>query len=201
MSIQWLKITMVNLLLLLFTCVFGDYLTFVLNHKISLIKALSDSLTHGAIGFLCWFHVENSLKNSILCGLLAMFVDIDHFIEAKSFKLENALKLQHRPFLHNSTIPLVLTFLVILVNFCTNKSVIFQQVKLYGSMVIVALFSHHLRDASRRGLWFGPFISSLPVPYPLYIALTIGLCLVMKIFVISESFLQSKLSSNMILEV
>ena len=39
-------------------------------------------------------------------------------------------------------------------------------------MFTVAWFSHHLRDANRRGLWFGPW-NSVPIPRLLYIIMVI----------------------------
>lgn len=37
-------------------------------------------------------------------------------------------------------------------------------------MFTVAVFSHHLRDAHRRGLWFWPIGSTPPLPYWVYIS-------------------------------
>ena len=89
------------------TCLFGDHLTFtLLKEQNSVLKALSDNLTHGWIALFSWYYIEKSLKNSIICGLLAMLVDLDHFIEAKSFQLHQALNLTSRPFMHNSTFPI-----------------------------------------------------------------------------------------------
>jgi hypothetical protein len=38
--------------------------------------------------------------------------------------------------------------------------------------VAVAVSTHHLRDATRRGLWCWPLGSTPPLPYPLFLALT-----------------------------
>lgn len=35
-------------------------------------------------------------------------------------------------------------------------------------MFFIASFSHHLRDADRRGIWLGPFTSTPPIPYKFY---------------------------------
>ncbi len=47
----------------------------------------------------------------IACGL----IDIDHFIMARSLKIENAVSLNHRPFTHSFLFSLILSFVVFLV--------------------------------------------------------------------------------------
>ena len=93
MSILW---TIGNLLPLIFSCLFGDFLTFTYFVKYGITKAISDSITHGVIALLSWYYIEKSIKHSILCGIIAMLVDLDHFIEAKSLQLQNALNLSYK---------------------------------------------------------------------------------------------------------
>ena len=109
--------------------------------------------------------------------------------KAGSLKLEDAVSLDQRPFLHNSTLPLCLYVIAMLIN-CT---VMANQVmiKTYSTLAFVAVFTHHLRDASRRGLWFSPWIQSLPVSYPMYIFLTVFLCLITRFLLFENSFLSS----------
>ena len=106
-----------NIAVIVLTCLFGDHLTFtLLKDQHSILKALSDNLTHGWIALFSWYYIEKSLKNSIICGLLAMLVDLDHFIEAKSFQLHQALTLTSRPFMHNSTFPIFGFIFVLFLN-------------------------------------------------------------------------------------
>jgi len=80
--------------MLLFTvCTVGDQ-----GHYISdnlLFRAAVDNITHGLVGFISWalvirltsFNVAQILQCSV-CMVLAMAVDVDHFLAAKSFKLQ-----------------------------------------------------------------------------------------------------------------
>ena len=106
-----------NIAGIVLTCLFGDYLTFTLlkDHH-SVFKALSDSQTHGLIALFSWYYIEKCLKNSIFCAMVAMLVDLDHFIEAKSFQLHQALNLTSRPFMHNSTFPIFGFIFVLFLN-------------------------------------------------------------------------------------
>ena len=174
-----------NLLPIIFSCLLGDFLTFTyFINSGNFTKAISDSITHGVIALLSWYYIEKSIKHSILCGIIAMLVDLDHFIEAKSLKLQNALNLPSRPFMHNSTIPV---FSFIIISFLNYSVIESKKLKLYNSLIFVAIFSHQIRDSSRRGLWFSPLISNLPVPYLLYIILIVILCEIFKNFLINDS--------------
>lgn len=43
----------------------------------------------------------------------------------------------------------------------------------YYSWIILASFlSHHIRDGTRRGLWFCPIGSTQPIPYYLYLSMS-----------------------------
>jgi hypothetical protein len=44
-----------------------------------------------------------------------------------------------------------------------------------GLLVSVSLFSHQLRDATRRGLWFWPMGSTPRIPYAIYLTMLCAL--------------------------
>ena len=163
----------------------GDYLVFTwLNGYPGIYRAIGDSLTHGLIGLFSWLIIDKSILNAFGCMATAMLVDTDRFIEAQTLDLDKALSLDHRPFLHNSTIALVFYLIAILINVMIKN----HSFKLYSSLVFVAMFTHQLRDASRRGLWFWPWIQSLPLqPYPLYIVLIILLSFIVRYYVMLNS--------------
>ena len=115
------------------------------------------------------------------------------FVQAGSIKIEDAINLRDRPFLHNSTLPLSVYIIVMFFNCSVMENQAF--IKTYSTLIFVAFFSHHLRDASRRGLWFSPWIQSLPISYPMYIFMIILLCLIIR-FVLFEKFILSLSSSS-----
>lgn len=39
----------------------------------------------------------------------------------------------------------------------------------FSWIVLISFLSHHIRDATRRGLWLAPFGTTKPIPYYLYI--------------------------------
>lgn len=95
----------------------------------------------------------------------------------KYFK--EATSLESRPFLHNSSIPLVLIALLVCCHFTwRNGNVVMGLI-----LVINAFVTHHLRDANRRGLWFAPFGSTRPIPDLLYLSLVVLTPFVLKYFV------------------
>ena len=50
--------------------------------------------------------------------------------------------------------------------------------KRVSSMFFVAWFTHHVRDANRRGLWFGPLFTTPPIKRTLYL----GIILILPLF-------------------
>ena len=98
---------------------------------------------------------------------------------------QDAVSLPQRPALHNSSIILFLTlaFLGISEIFNdsskheatggNNSSIMTSLRHALPWMFCVALSSHHVRDAARRGLWFSPFGSTSPLPYAVYVLLTL----------------------------
>ncbi|XP_029165329.1 transmembrane protein 267 [Nylanderia fulva] len=138
-------------------------------------RALFDNLTHATVGGLTWtlivvlsrkFFIRN-MGSIFSCFLLASFIDLDHFIAARSWHIHDATHLQKRPFLHCTTIPIILWIVLIFLS-NTFHSPILE----HTSWIILASFlSHHIRDGTRRGLWFYPFGSTRPIPYYLYVSL------------------------------
>lgn len=116
-------------LVLALNCIIGDYFIFrsmtiidlVRSHiglSERLVRALMDSASHFFVAFASWFiatyattssssQVNSSsstlfsIKDVFIVGLMAMFIDIDHFLEARSTSLLQAISLPKRPFLHN----------------------------------------------------------------------------------------------------
>jgi hypothetical protein len=91
------------------------------------------------------------------CILGSVCIDIDHFVSAMSYRLYDATHLPSRPFGHSVLFCLVASLLV----YGYNGNV-------YGAyMIFCCSISHQLRDAVRRGIWFWPFGSSPPIPFPI----------------------------------
>ncbi|XP_049806020.1 transmembrane protein 267 [Schistocerca nitens] len=156
--------------------VIGDFVVSASDNQLA--KSLSDNLTHGVIGFLTWLlvcvhyaHVSAyvSLAESAACCLAASAIDVDHFVAARSVSLENALQLKSRPFLHCTSIPLLVFGIGVVVGYVLKYSMM----KRYSWLLIAALLSHHIRDSTRRGLWLWPCGTTYPLPYYLYVIITV----------------------------
>ncbi|XP_055609355.1 transmembrane protein 267 [Uranotaenia lowii] len=170
-------------LLLLLVCLTGDKLLQVIQ-KPALLKAFADNLTHALIGLIATEIIVRNFRDQLgrtefylLLGFgffLSSWIDLDHFIEARSFHLHDATNLHKRGFMHNSVIFVVLfVALLILVHVQVNFST-----STWTGIAFVAFFTHQIRDSIRRGLWFrGPYLdySTPPVNYWLYLLL-IQLC-------------------------
>ena len=191
--VVWLCVLNISLVI---TCLLGDHLCFsVLEGKSRIeIKAVCDSIVHGAVAFLSWLIVvldrqvpiSDNLKEALICGLFASAIDLDHFIEARSFRINDAIKLTRRPFLHNSSLPIISWTSVILVTRALKGPLISSElawkITKYSTMIfIVAILSHHVRDASRRGLWMPPISNAIPVSYISYVILTVILPLTVRV--------------------
>lgn len=84
-------------ILLCATCILGDKLLNIYNNKSSYTKALIDNLTHGLVGCFTAAIIVNEFKDrlslneqlllEIFCTIFSSIIDVDHFIEAKSFSL------------------------------------------------------------------------------------------------------------------
>nr|ACO11147.1 C5orf28 homolog [Caligus rogercresseyi] len=156
-------------LVIILACLCGDYLTLTyFNSRLG--RALADSLTHGTIAGLSWYGVQVflrepfSLEEVIASVVIGSAIDIDHFIEGGSLSLQAAISLPHRPFLHNSLIPMSLWALSLMLATVMRRSKYLRVGSLFG----LAFMSHHIRDAWRRGLWLGP-LGSMSVSYHGYL--------------------------------
>ncbi|KAF7386989.1 hypothetical protein HZH66_011441 [Vespula vulgaris] len=137
------------------------------------LTSLIDNLTHAIVGGLTWTLILILSKKSFVQNLhdiffsfaLSSFIDLDHFLAARSWKLNDATNLNKRPFLHCTTIPILLWLIMILSSITFN----YPSLNQYSWIVSASFLSHHIRDATRRGLWFCPFGSTQPIPYNLYI--------------------------------
>lgn len=84
--------------------------------------------------------------------------------------LQAATSLPRRPFAHASTlIPVGALLLHLLLN-CTKLSNSAPAFSALPAIFAVGVFSHHVRDAERRGLWLWPLGSTPPLPCSFYIA-------------------------------
>ncbi|KAL5112013.1 GPN-loop GTPase 3 [Taenia crassiceps] len=122
------------------------------------------------------------IESALFSALIAVIVDIDHFIAAGSFSLKAARSLPGRPFLHWSGCLVVLA-MVLLVGSCiiqhhwSTAPCLVRQTVGSGWVTLVAWSSHQLRDSLRRGLWLWPpprlllsppgYLHTLPLPLPL----------------------------------
>ncbi|XP_045460253.1 LOW QUALITY PROTEIN: transmembrane protein 267 [Harmonia axyridis] len=162
--------------LLVAVSLLGDHLVSRIHQKHA-VKAICDNSTHFLIGGISWLIVcintsflqnhTQCLLEILLCAFIAAVIDVDHFISAKSLSLKEATILKGRPFLHSSTVPVVICACFFMCD-CLLKSAVLKRL---SPIIFIAFSSHHIRDATRRGLWFSPFGSTIPIPYKLYISL------------------------------
>lgn len=166
---------------LLLLVIIGDYYIFdtlVLISKLNqisnlsdrIIRALMDNASHLLIGLLSWCIISYpklTITELFLVSFFSSIIDIDHFISARSFSLSHAISLPSRPFLHNSlTLCLINLMIFLYFNVLTDSS------KLnWTLMFFISWFSHHIRDANRRGMWFGSIYTSQPIKDSLYLAI------------------------------
>jgi len=82
--------------------------------------------------------------------------------------LQHALSLSSRPMFHASTlIPMIAASIYIVSLYLKDP-----RLKVLTLMFLVAWTSHHIRDSTRRGLWFPPFGSTRALPTTTYMLLT-----------------------------
>ncbi|GMF28706.1 unnamed protein product [Phytophthora fragariaefolia] len=168
---------------LLFIILFSEYL---LDYK--LLRHLVDSAAHGTVALCCWaifllqiekhsessdstFSIVEILKKCFLNGAAASLLDVDHFVAAGALSLAGATHLNGRPFGHAVTFIVVVALLVNR----SSKSAQARKRRYRVCFIVVAWFSHQLRDGMRHGLWFWPLGSTPPLNYFLYVAMEEGL--------------------------
>lgn len=142
------------------------------------VHALLDNASHAFIGLLACllFELPNiSIFNLLFAAFISSFIDIDHFIDAKSFDLNEATSLYKRPFMHNTLTMLIFNLLVFfLINYFQSK------MKHISFIIFISWFTHHVRDANRHGLWFGSSYKTPPLSDYVYILITCLTPLAMK---------------------
>ncbi|XP_015123638.1 transmembrane protein 267 [Diachasma alloeum] len=156
-------------------CLIGDRLSDNLTHAVA--RAVVDNVTHALIAGVSWALLTLLLNDAIIknlieivsCTLISSLIDMDHFIQARSWKLSDATRLSKRPFLHATTVPIILWTLMLLTSKVSNN----VRMEHYSWIILMSFLSHHIRDATRRGLWFAPFGSTRPIPYNVYNAVII----------------------------
>ncbi|XP_052861944.1 transmembrane protein 267 [Anopheles cruzii] len=166
---------------LCFVCILADKLSEAPQMP-ALLRACIDNATHALIGLIGAELVLGSVKyhptkqeyGALLleAALVSSLIDLDHFVEARSFRLQDATNLDRRPFLHNSAICFLPVMLLFVGKRTTNG--VFT---LAIAIVLIAFSTHHVRDATRRGIWFKvPFVdlNSPPIPYFGYLAFVNG---------------------------
>ncbi|XP_060567037.1 transmembrane protein 267-like [Ruditapes philippinarum] len=190
--------TVVLEILLGCTCYLGDRL---LEHPVAkqqIVVAITDSLTHGIVGGISWAIIcdfkfrKQECVECLLCMMLAMLVDVDHFIAAKSFSLKSALSLPTRPPFHATTL-----IVIIDITMGIMAAILKSQSLFLGLLIFTtAWISHHVRDGHRRGLWFYPFGETAPIPKFIYIGIIMILPLFIMLFYLN--YYQHRLKDKVI---
>ncbi|CAI9742988.1 Hypothetical predicted protein [Octopus vulgaris] len=122
---------------------------------------------------------QRNLLACLFCMLLAMSVDVDHFLAARSFSLQDALSLPSRPPFHCTTLIPVVVASSLLMTYAFHSRQFCRCFK-FSLLFLTACLSHHIRDARRHGLWLWPFGATPPLPYMVYILCTLLLPVAVK---------------------
>ncbi|CAF0956073.1 unnamed protein product [Adineta steineri] len=143
------------------------------------LRAITDNFTHGLISVFATSFLFGWRRRTllILAYIAGSFVDIDHFLEARSLSLHHALNLQQgRPFLHNSLLLLIINIFAFgIEHFLWRYHYIY-----YSAVFFIGWSTHHLRDAQRRGLTLLPFGETPPIDY--YIPIMCFVLMTIKLF-------------------
>ena len=169
----------------------GDYFIFdsltliaIINKNSSisqgLIRALMDNFSHMLIGVLSWLIITYPKLNAneiIATAFFSSIIDIDHFISARSFRLNDAISLSNRPFLHNSLTLLIINLIIfILFNYFNSKA------NSWSIIFFISWFSHHIRDGNRRGVWLGSIHTTKPIKTEQYLIILLFIPLFLRFF-------------------
>ncbi|CAF0971854.1 unnamed protein product [Adineta steineri] len=143
------------------------------------LRAITDNFIHGLISVFATSFLFGWKRRTllILAYIAGSFVDIDHFLEARSLSLHHALNLQQgRPFLHNSLLLLIINIFAFgIEHFLWRYHYIY-----YSAIFFIGWSTHHLRDAQRRGLTLLPFGETPPIDY--YIPIMCFVLMTIKLF-------------------
>lgn len=202
-------------LLLTLNIIIGDYYIFESDKLIVRLSSFSglsermwraamDNFSHFFVAAMSWFIISyrNGLngKELLISGSIGSLIDVDHFITAKSFYLKDAISLSGRPFFHNSSTLLVVNLIILgFGTYVFDDGPVWRR---YSCLFFIAWFSHHVRDANRRGLWFGGSYSTRPIKFSLYLSIILLLPLLLRYAFVSDgkfrnfNLLNSFLSKN-----
>lgn len=186
-------------------CIIGDYYIFDTDKLIKLVnrvvglserlvRAMMDNASHSLVAQASWFIATYpnrfNLVEMIACGLIASLLDLDHFISAGSTRLVDAVSLSQRPFAHNS-----LTWLLVNLGLYAGLVYASPDKQHWAWLVFIAWFSHHVRDANRRGLWWGSLYTTKPLSDTIYITTILLIPLLLR-YVIGRMSLKLPLTSS-----
>jgi hypothetical protein len=101
--------------------------------------------------------------------------------------------LQNRPFLHNSSLTLLISITIIIIGLLSHNWMCYT----FGWICLTASFTHHLRDALRHGFWFSPFHTK-PVPFWVYVLILTSYPLLCSwiMDIMAQKFLQTFQNQN-----
>lgn len=134
--------------------------TWWLGEALLLFTSANQHFGAGSSASYWWGFLPPGGFMSLSCGIIAVALDLDHFIAARSLRFGDAMTLSSRPFGH------AVAFVVLVCLSCYAV----PQLRPWWFVVAVAWGTHHLRDSIRRGLWFWPLGSTPPIPFEAYIA-------------------------------
>lgn len=142
------------------------------------LAPLLDNFVHGSVAGISWMIVlcldwdkRNVFTPFYACEvIIAIFIgcviDVDHFLAAKSLRIQDALNLPSRPAFHSTSLIFLATFSLYAISkycFCLRR---------YPWVFFLSALQHHTRDATRRGYSLPPFGSTPPLPTILYLMIT-----------------------------
>ena len=149
-------------------------------------RALCDNASHAIIALLAWHAADPTRFPSVrsdlhvywaervgacACGSL---VDLDHFLAVRSFSLADATHppggSSRRPPFHALISIMVLALAILsMLRLVLGNRWARQRYLRVGSIICCSLFSHQLRDSTRRGFWLWPLsISTTPTSRACY---------------------------------
>ncbi|KAJ0184336.1 hypothetical protein K1T71_000759 [Dendrolimus kikuchii] len=189
---KFLNIILSILLLILTIC--GDYIVFKSKYSDSqLFRGFADSLVHASIGCvsaITFFSnglnipLSSCICNVSICTVLSSFIDVDHFIVARTFNFKEFVS--KRGIFHCTSFCLLITGILYIIYYNTRN----PNILLLKFMFLIAYSSHHIRDSNRRGLWLYPYGHTPAIDY--YLSVII-ICILPHIYV----YLYSHLKLNM----
>ncbi|VDI54021.1 Hypothetical predicted protein [Mytilus galloprovincialis] len=122
-----------------------------------------------------------SLKLKLLCfgNIRCKQIKIHDILNSSLYFtniLMSALSLHNRPIFHASSLIPVAVGCIWFISYLRSNDIL----KRLSLIFLVAWTSHHIRDGTRRGLWFPPFGSTQPLPKTTYVILIMCLPLLLR---------------------